>query len=135
MGFVIGIMLLWFTTAQLPEKHHLALLGHPSTLLAKTWRFIAPSSAVSQYRTLAKRKDLERWIEEEKEIAWNRISSNIGPAAGASDGIVIASPSSGQHLTEPDYYVRLSSFWADWVVYMDKRCRFDYLCYATDFPP
>ena len=116
-GLLFGVGLLWIMTSQVPIQHHIALLSHTNPAIAQTWRFIAPSSAVDQYRAHVKRKELDRWIEEERVIAWNRITNNIGPAAGASDGIVIASPSSGQHLTEPDYFV--STFiWnldrADW---------------------
>jgi hypothetical protein len=105
LGLIVGAGLLWIVTSQVPIQHHVALLSHTNPAIAQTWQFIAPSSAVDQYQALVKRKELDRWIEEERGIAWNRITNNIGPAAGASDGIVIASPSSGQHLTEPDYYV------------------------------
>jgi hypothetical protein len=137
LGLIVGAGLLWIVTSQVPIQHHVALLSHTNPAIAQTWQFIAPSSAVDQYQALVKRKELDRWIEEERGIAWNRITNNIGPAAGASDGIVIASPSSGQHLTEPDYYV--STFtWslhpADWVVHMDKRCCFDHLGDVARFP-
>jgi len=132
----LGLVLLWFMTGQLPIQQHLALLTHPIPLIAQTWRFVAPSTAVDQHEATANRKDLERWIEEERVIAWNRVSSNIGPAAGASDGVIIASPSSGQHLTEPDYYVRLLfriRCPTDLAVYMDERCCFDHIGYVTYF--
>jgi hypothetical protein len=106
LGLILGAGLLWVMTSQVPTQLHIALLCHTNPTIAQTWRLIAPSSAVEQYRASVKRKELNRWIEEERVIAWNRITTNIGPAAGASDGIIIASPSSGQHLTEPDYYVR-----------------------------
>jgi hypothetical protein len=136
LGLMLGAGLLWIVTSQVPIQHQIALLSHTNPAIAQTWRFIAPSPAVDQYRAMVKRKELDRWIEEERGIAWNRITNNIGPAAGASDGIVIASPSSGQHLTEPDYYV--STFIcnlkvADWVVYMDQRCCFNNLCDVTGF--
>lgn len=38
-------------------------------------------------------------------IALNGIIANIGPPAGADEGIVIASPSTGNKPGEPDYYV------------------------------
>jgi len=136
-GLLFGVGLLWIMTSQAPIQHHISLLSHTNPAIARTWRFIAPSFAVDQYRAHFKRKELDKWIEEERVMAWNRITNNIGPAAGAGDGIVIASPSSGQHLTEPDYYV--STFiWnldrADWIVYMDKRCCFDHLGDVTGFP-
>jgi hypothetical protein len=105
LGLILGAGLLWIVTSQVPIQHQIALLSHANPAIAQTWQFIAPSPAVDRYRALVKRKELDKWIEEERVIAWNRITKNIGPAAGASDGIVIASPSSGQHLTEPDYYV------------------------------
>jgi len=129
LGLILGAGLLWILTSQVPTQHHVGLFNHTNPSIAQTWRFIAPSSAVDHYRALVKRKELEKWIEEERVIAWNRMTNNIGPAAGASDGIIIASPSSGKHLTEPDYYV--STFTcnlkvAEWAVYMDKRCCFDH---------
>jgi hypothetical protein len=125
LGLIVGAGLLWIVTSQVPIQHHVALLSHTNQAIAQTWPFIAPSSAVEQYQALVKRKELNRWVKEERVIAWKWITNNIGPAAGASDGIIIASPSSGKHLTEPDYYV--STFtWsfhpADWLVHMDKRC-------------
>jgi hypothetical protein len=108
LGLIVGAGLLWIVTSQVPIQHHIALLGHTNQAIAQTWRLIAPSSAVDQYQAVVKRTELDRWIEEERVMAWNRITNNIGPAAGASDGIVIASPSSGRHFTEPDYYVSMS---------------------------
>lgn len=49
---------------------------------------------------------LDKWATAEAKVAWNHILANIGPAAGAWDGIVIASPSTGQN-NEPDYFVRV----------------------------
>jgi hypothetical protein len=105
LGLILGAGLLWIMTSQVPTQLNIALLSHTNPVIAQTWQFIAPTPAVAQYRAMVKRRELNRWIEDERLIAWNRITNNIGPAAGASDGIVIASPSSGQHLTEPDYYV------------------------------
>lgn len=34
-----------------------------------------------------------------------RVMVNIGPQAGAADGVIIASPSNGSRPDEPDYYV------------------------------
>lgn len=113
LGFVLGMGILWIATGQLPTRYHLALMSRTNPAIAHTWRFIAPPSAVDTRRALSKRKELDRWIEDQRVIAWNRISTNIGPAAGASDGIIVASPSSGQHLTEPDYYVCPHSGGAD----------------------
>ena len=134
---VFGLVLLWLMNGRLPIQQHIALLSHSSPIIAQTWRFVAPPTAVDRREAAAKRKDLDRWIEEERVMAWNRISSNIGPAAGASDGVIIASPSSGQHLTEPDYYVRLLfriRCPTDLAVYMDERCCFDHIGYVTHFP-
>ena len=105
LSLSLSLGLLWIVTGRISTQQHLATMDHSNAAIAQTWQFIAPSAAVEQYRVQVKRKELDRWFEEEREIAWNRITSNIGPAAGASDGIVIASPSSGRHLTEPDYYV------------------------------
>jgi hypothetical protein len=110
LGLIVGAGLLWILTSQVPTQHHVALLSHTHPAIARTWQFITPPSAVDQYRALVKRIELDRWIEEERVIAWNRITNNIGPAAGASDGIIIASPSSGKSLTEPDYYLSTSTW-------------------------
>lgn len=47
---------------------------------------------------------LDKWIRAEAGFAYRRILDNIGPAAGAPDGVVIASPSTGEG-DEPDYFV------------------------------
>ncbi|KAK4687124.1 glucoamylase, partial [Tremellales sp. Uapishka_1] len=44
--------------------------------------------------------NLTRWIQRETPLALNLLLSNIGPPAGAKDGLIIASPSR----SEPDYY-------------------------------
>jgi hypothetical protein len=41
----------------------------------------------------------------EYEIARARVMNNIGPAVGAVDGVIIASPSDGVLQDEPNYYV------------------------------
>jgi len=105
LGLVLGAGLLWLVNSHAPIQHHIALLSHTNQAIAQTWQLLAPPPALDQYRAHVKRKELDRWIEEERVFAWARITNNIGPAAGAGDGIVIASPSAGQHLTEPDYYV------------------------------
>jgi hypothetical protein len=105
VGIIMGIGSLWIMAGQLPHAYHVTCMDHHSPVVAQVWRFIAPTAAVDQWQSHAKCNELERWIKEEQVIAWAKISSNIGPAAGASDGIIIASPSAGQRLTEPDYYV------------------------------
>ena len=137
VSLILGIGLFWIVTGRMSIQQHLAIMDHNNAAIAQTWQFIAPSAAVEQHRARVKRKELDRWIEEERVIAWNRITSNIGPAAGASDGIVIASPSAGQHLTEPDYYVSTFTWYlvrADWSVYMDERRCFDHFGNVTGFP-
>lgn len=49
--------------------------------------------------------DIDGWIERQEAISYDKILRNIGPAAGARDGLVIASPSRGQP-GQPDYFVR-----------------------------
>jgi len=137
LSLILGLGLFWFVTARISTQQHSAIMDHSNAAIAQTWQFIAPSAAVEQYRARVKRKELDRWIEQERVIAWNRITSNIGPAAGASDGMVIASPSAGQRLTEPDYYVSTSTWYpvrADWSVYMDERRCFDHIGNVTSFP-
>jgi hypothetical protein len=48
---------------------------------------------------------LDQWIAEQEPMALQRILGNIGPAAGAKDGLVIASPSTADRNDEPDYFV------------------------------
>jgi len=50
--------------------------------------------------------DVDKWLENEAHAALRSVIANIGPVAGAEDGIVIASPSKGGK-DEPDYYVRI----------------------------
>jgi hypothetical protein len=84
----------------------MAILTCGNDILSNTWRFtLASASAVEALWAVQERKKLNIWIEEQRAIAFTRIAANIGPAAGARDGIVIASPSAGTHLSEPDYYV------------------------------
>lgn len=45
--------------------------------------------------------DLIEWVKKHESISIAAILKNIGPAAGASDGLIIASPST----QDPDYYV------------------------------
>ena len=45
------------------------------------------------------------WIKQEEKMAWREMINNVGPAAGAAEGAVVASPSSGEWEDEPDYYV------------------------------
>lgn len=72
-----------------------------STAAAATVVFPLPSNPFS-YESI---DSLEQWATSEAKVAWNHILSNIGPVTGAADGIVIASPSTGEQ-GEPDYFVR-----------------------------
>jgi len=49
--------------------------------------------------------ELNDWIHRQEEISYDKILGNIGPAAGAKDGLVVASPSRGEP-GQPDYFVR-----------------------------
>lgn len=48
---------------------------------------------------------LEGWLRKEEKVAWEGILKNVGPAVGAMDGAVVASPSEGESEGDPDYYV------------------------------
>ncbi len=50
-------------------------------------------------------KGMDGWIAGQERVAWREMVRNVGPAAGAADGAVVASPSKGQWEDEPDYYV------------------------------
>ena len=96
------------------------------------WASCTTGDIQREYWRRDRRKELDKWIECEEEVAWDRILRNIGPIAGASDGVVIASPSSGDRDDEPDYYVR-SPFTAiedeliGGLVYLDEGCCIDYI--------
>jgi glucoamylase len=47
----------------------------------------------------------ERWVKKEEKVAWAAMAANIGPEAGASDGVVVAASSRGEWEDEPDYHV------------------------------
>jgi hypothetical protein len=49
---------------------------------------------------------IDSWIKKEAHSALRAVLANIGPVVGAADGIVVASPSTGDSEDEPDYYVR-----------------------------
>ncbi|ORY34856.1 Six-hairpin glycosidase-like protein, partial [Naematelia encephala] len=58
-----------------------------------------PDEVVDSYSS----GNLSEWIGLEIEFALRRILENIGPAVGAAEGIVVASPSKGDR-GEPDYF-------------------------------
>lgn len=66
-----------------------------------TWR--SPSADLNP--ASADTIGIDSWIKKEAHSALRAVLANIGPAAGAADGIVVASPSTGD-ADEPDYYVR-----------------------------
>jgi hypothetical protein len=103
IGLLAGSMVLYTLAGQISTERHLNILDASTPLISQAWRLsLAPSH---KHKADRRRKELEKWIEGQQVMAWDRIASNIGPAAGAGDGIVIASPSAGHSLTEPDYYV------------------------------
>jgi hypothetical protein len=110
---VFGYLLLFrpfsSTITRKPLETHLSYMTHSNPLISIPWRWVfAPPEATREYMILEKRRDLDFWIEGEKKLAWEKIAGNIGPSAGAGDGIVIASPSIGDVASEPDYYVSLT---------------------------
>ena len=101
-----GSVMLYMLAVRIPTEGHISIMDHPNNFVSQAWRIaIAPTSAIQQREAHRRRKELDTWIEGQRVIAWEQIASNIGPAAGAGDGIIIASPSAGKLLTEPDYYV------------------------------
>jgi hypothetical protein len=114
IGLFLGFVVLYMLAGQMPMERHLDILDSSIPLISQAWRIsLAPSSALDRHKAHRRRKELESWIERQQVVAWDRIASNIGLAAGAGDGIVIASPSAGHSLTEPDYYVSSHSSGAD----------------------
>lgn len=71
------------------------------------WASCTTGTIQREYYRRDRRKELDKWVEVERDVAWDRILRNIGPIAGALDGMVIASPSAGEKVNEPDYYVGL----------------------------
>lgn len=57
------------------------------------------------------RDELGEWMQRQEAISYDKILRNIGPAAGAGDGLVIASPSHGEP-GQPDYFVSHTIRWA-----------------------
>lgn len=89
-----------------PIDNQIRYLSHSNPIISTSWHWVlASSEAITQYQASKARQDLDIWIEEERRLAIQRIVDNIGPPAGAGDGIVIASPSMGDTIGEPDYYV------------------------------
>lgn len=109
----MGLVMLYMLAGQIPLEFHVTGMGYPNTVVSQLWQFtFASLAAIDHHSAHGRRKELDTWIEEERVIAWNRITSNIGPVAGAGDGIIIASPSAGKLLTEPDYYVSPLVIWS-----------------------
>ena len=60
---------------------------------------------VAAGRPIGDDPSLGKWIKQEEKVAWRQMMDNVGPAAGAAEGAVVASPSAGEWEGEPDYYV------------------------------
>jgi hypothetical protein len=108
--FLFGYLLFgqaWVPTlGRGPIDNQIRYLSHPNPVIRTSWQWVlASSEAITQYEASKGREDLNLWIEGERKLAIQRIVDNIGPPAGAGDGIVIASPSMGDTAGEPDYYV------------------------------
>ncbi|WVQ95970.1 hypothetical protein IAU59_003069 [Kwoniella sp. CBS 9459] len=68
-----------------------------------TWLTIALAFIRSSYDAAAG-ETLPEWMAVERDLAVERILSNIGPIVGAKDGLVVASPSRREREDLPDYY-------------------------------
>jgi len=67
---------------------------------------------------------LEARIRKQERASFNRILGNIGPAAGAQDGLVVASKSQGEP-DQPDYFVRAVGLPHLMTVHLDTRLGID----------
>ncbi|GAA5898142.1 hypothetical protein JCM5296_002002 [Sporobolomyces johnsonii] len=77
------------------------LTQHLLSWLPLSSRLLAPLTASTASKTAYQPShDLERWIECERVVAADKVFRNIGERAGASPGVVIASPST----SDPDYF-------------------------------
>jgi hypothetical protein len=89
---------------------HMMILEESNVVFRNMWWMYATSGAIQkEYHRRERRRELDVWVEEEKEVAWDRLLRNIGPIGGAEEGVVIASPSDGSVPSEPDYYVSKTS--------------------------
>lgn len=146
VALVVGCLLLGriLTSAfgSEPVEAQIRYLSHSNPVITSCWQWILASyNAITEHKILKERDDLDVWIDRERKLAFQSIIDNIGPAAGAGDGIVIASPSMGDVAGEPDYYVSYStcSFSildrkAELEVHMDQGCCSDDLCVAAIVP-
>ncbi|GAA5950390.1 hypothetical protein JCM21900_003714 [Sporobolomyces salmonicolor] len=76
------------------------LTQHLLSWLPLSSRLLAPLTASNAFGTAYQPShDLEQWIERERVAAVDQLFGNIGERAGASPGVVIASPST----SDPDY--------------------------------
>lgn len=99
-----------FLAPYLSMERHMAVLELKYPIIPDAWWLFATSGPIQEeYRRRQSQHDLESWIDREREIAWGYLLRNIGPIAGAADGLIIASPSRAETLFEPDYYVRIGS--------------------------
>lgn len=87
-------------------RKHLSILEDSNSVITRLWWTIfTKDDAQREYWRRDRRRELTRWINAEKKVARDWMLRNIGPVAGAADGVVIASPSTGEVNGEPDYYV------------------------------
>lgn len=111
MMWVYAIMtivgMLFISPATSMEKH-MSILEDSNIVFRNIWWTIVSGPIQREYWRRDRRKGLDRWVETERKVAWDRMLRNIGPISGASDGLVIASPSAGWRVDEPDYYVSIS---------------------------
>ncbi|GAA5924421.1 hypothetical protein JCM1841_001695 [Sporobolomyces salmonicolor] len=77
------------------------LTQHLLSWLPLSSRLLAPLTASNAFDTAYQPShDLEQWIERERVVAVDQLFGNIGERAGASPGVIIASPST----SDPDYF-------------------------------
>lgn len=99
---IVGIL---YITPATSMENHMSILEDSNIVFRNLWWGITTGAIQRDYWRRDRRKALDKWVQVEREVAWDRMLRNIGPISGASDGLVIASPSSGERVDEPDYYV------------------------------
>ena len=102
---IMTIVVIVYITPATSMETHMSILEDSNIVFRNIWWTMISGPIQREYWRRDRRKGLDEWIDTEREVAWDRMLRNIGPISGAADGLVIASPSAGGRVDEPDYYV------------------------------
>jgi glucoamylase len=90
----------WFSRSSLSPSIPATFKTPAQAVSAATVDAPAPSAGES-----ADSDRFDKWVKKEEKVAWAAMAANIGPEAGAADGVVVAASSKGEWEDEPDYHV------------------------------